>query len=284
MVQNMNSIGSKPSPAPVSVVIPCYRSADTVIEAVASVDAQTSRPREVILVDDCSGDDTPAKLHALSMQYPEGWVRVEILPENSGPSRARNAGWNMATQPYVAFLDSDDTWFPEKIAMQLSVMEKHPDMAMLAHPMQLAERGETAPATQWPPRFHRIGRVRLMFNNPFQTSTVLLKRDLPFRFDERFRRVEDFMLWAQILYSGHACGKLEQPLAMLHKHPFGAGGLSGDLRAMHIAGRQVRNELRRQGLVSWPEHYLTRCIAEVRKVRHRAVLALRRHRARQANA
>ena len=99
----------------VSVVIPCFRCTGTIERAVASVAAQTRRPAEVILVDDASGDDTQKLLQKLSQHFEPGWIKLVFLEQNVGAASARNAGWDQATQTYVAFLDADDAWHPKKI-------------------------------------------------------------------------------------------------------------------------------------------------------------------------
>lgn len=261
--------------APVSVVIPCYRCAGTIAASVASVAAQTRRPVEVILVDDASGDGTLDALHALAELHPPGWVVVVAAPANGGPSRARNLGWERASQPYVAFLDADDTWAPQKIALQMEVLEADPDLALVAHRMAVRERGAKTLPVRPPVRATAIGRRRFLLNNPFPTASVVLRRDLPFRFNERFRRVEDFLLWAEIGFSGYRCAKLNQVLAYWHKPTFGAGGLSADLDAMHRAGKEVRRELLRKGLVTPAEHWFARSIGLVRRTRRRLLLAMR---------
>jgi glycosyltransferase involved in cell wall biosynthesis len=263
--------------APVSVVIPCFRCAATIGNAVASVAAQTLRPAEVMLVDDASGDDTLQTLHRLASEYEAGWVKVVALPANGGPSRARNAGWEQARQPYIAFLDADDTWHPRKLELQMAALRADPDIALIAHRMIVRDRDSTMPALRPPIRTAIVGRRRLLLNNPFPTASVVLRRDLPFRFNENFRRVEDFLLWAQIAFSGYRCAKINQVLASWHKSNYGAGGLSGDLVAMHVAGREVGRELLRQGLVSRPEHYFARMMGTVRRARRNLLMWMRRH-------
>ncbi len=264
--------------APVSVVVPCFRCADTIAAAVASIAAQTLPPAEVLLVEDCSGDRTLEALREVAAAHAEGWIKVIALPANGGPSRARNAGWQVASQEYIAFLDADDSWFPAKLELQMAAFRADPLIALIAHRMVVRERGLAPPALRRPVRASIIGRRRLLLNNPFPTASVVLRRDLPFRFDEKYRRVEDFLLWAQIVFSGYRCAKINQTLAAWHKPNYGAGGLSEDLAAMHQAGREVRQELLRQGLVSLPEHYFARAIGMLRKARRNLLMAGRRHR------
>ena len=126
-------------------------------------------------------------------------------------------------------------------------------------------------------RFGRIvGRRRLLHNNPFPTPSVMLRRDIPFRFNEDFRRVEDFLLWAQIAHSGYRCAKINQVLGYLHKPGYGAGGLSGDVAAMRQAGREVGDELQRLGLVSARERMFTRSVGMIRRARRHLLLMFRR--------
>ncbi len=261
--------------APVTVVVPCYRCTRTIAASVESIAAQTLLPAEVILVDDCSGDGTPGVLREVARRYPAGWVRVLESPQNGGPSQARNIGWAHATQEYIAFLDADDSWAPRKLELQMAALRDDPEIALIAHRMDVRDREAGPPPLRPPVRVARVGRRRLLLNNPFPTASVVLRRDLPFRFNENFRRVEDFLLWAQIAFSGYRCAKLNQTLASWHKANYGAGGLSGDLAAMHRAGKEVRRVLLEQGLVSPAEHVVARAIGMVRRARRNVLMLLR---------
>jgi len=261
--------------APVSVVVPCYRCAGTIGASVASVAAQTLPPAEVLLIDDCSDDGTLEALNELASNYPKDWIKVIGSPRNGGPSQARNIGWAHASQPYIAFLDADDTWAPAKLELQVAALRDDPGIALIAHRMDVRERDAGPPSIRSPVRVRILGRKRLLFNNPFPTASVVLRRDLPFRFNEKFRRVEDFLLWAQICFSGYRCAKINQTLASWHKANYGAGGLSGDLAAMHQAGKEVRRELLKQGLVTPTEHCIARVIGTVRRARRNLMMVLR---------
>jgi glycosyltransferase involved in cell wall biosynthesis len=245
----------KDAPAPVSTVIPCFRCVETIGEAVASVAAQVACPAEVLLVDDASGDGTLQRLHEVARAYPSGWVRVFSMSRNSGPSGARNRGWNAATQPWIAFLDADDTWHPLKLKLQMEVLGSDPRIELLAHLMNVQARSMAPPPLTYPLRVRVVPAHLLQLRSPFPTASIMLRRDLPFRFDESRWRAEDFLLWAQILLSGHRCARINQVLASWHKPPFGAGGLSGDLAAMYAASIDVRRELHAQGLLGlWQMH------------------------------
>jgi glycosyltransferase involved in cell wall biosynthesis len=256
-------------------VVPCFRCKDSIRQTVASVAGQSLLPAEVILVEDCSGDGTLGVLHEVAALYPAGWVRVHAMPRNGGPSRARNAGWGLAGQPYVAFLDADDSWHPEKLRLQMQALLAEPDIALSGHPMNVQDRAAPPPPLRGRAVSRPVRRHTLLLKNPFPTASVILKRDLPFRFDEERWRVEDFLLWAQIVLSGHRSVKVNQVLASWHKAPFGAGGLSGDIEAMYRAGVEVRAQLHRSGLLSGPEYRVAQAVGALKQARRRALVRLR---------
>jgi glycosyltransferase involved in cell wall biosynthesis len=262
--------------APVSVVVPCFRCADTIAAAVASVADQILRPAEILLVDDASGDGTLERLWQLARHYPEGWIKVLSMPRNGGPSGARNLGWEHASQVWIAFLDADDTWHPHKLKLQMEVVARDPQIAVLFHPMNVQPREAPAPALTYPLKVTVSRRHLVRFRTSFPTASIVLRRHLPFRFDETRKRAEDFLLWAQILLSGYRCACLNQVLASWHKEPFGEGGLSGDLAAMYAAALDARRELHAQGLLGWWQLQLLNCISLVRHTRRHILTFARR--------
>lgn len=106
----------------VSVVIPTYNRSDLVHRAVRSVLAATAPGDEVIVVDDGSTDDTGEVVRRFG--DPVRYVRIE----NSGPAAARNVGIGLARNPLLAFLDSDDEWFADKLELQRRVLERFPEV------------------------------------------------------------------------------------------------------------------------------------------------------------
>jgi len=262
--------------SPVSVVVPCFRCAATIGDAIASILAQTVRPAEVLLVEDCSGDDTLATLHRIAADHEPGWIKVIALPDNGGPSRARNTGWQQAEQPYIAFLDSDDSWGPRKLELQMAALQSDPAIALIAHRMIVRPRGTAVPAVQPPVRVQIVGRRTVLLRNPFPTASVVLRRDLPLRFDEDFWRSEDYLLWSQIVFSGHRCAKIDQVLAIWNERGHGDIGLSDDLAAIQRSRREARRKLMRQGLVSRAEYVFASLIGALARLRRDLVLRLRR--------
>ncbi|MFC3653472.1 glycosyltransferase family 2 protein [Dyella humi] len=255
--------------APVSVVVPCFRCTATIDDAIASIKAQTLLPAEVLLVEDGSGDGTLAALHRVAAAHEDGWIKVIALADNGGPSRARNAGWERAVQPYIAFLDADDTWGPRKLELQMAALKADPSIALIAHRMIVRPRGTPIPELQGPPRTQIIGRGRLLFHNPFPTASVMLRRDLPYRFDHQVWYSEDYLLWSQILFSGHRCAKIDQVLAIWNQRGPGEHGLSDNFMAVHRARRIMRRRLMREGFISLPEYLFTLAVGVLSLIRRK---------------
>lgn len=114
----------KPS---VSVVIPVFNGASFVAKAVASVRAQTVKDVEIIVVDDGSTDGTQGVLAELQRTEGITWFQQD----HGGPARSRNRGIEVARGEFVALLDCDDVWLPEKLEAQLEVVQRRPDVGVV---------------------------------------------------------------------------------------------------------------------------------------------------------
>lgn len=218
--------------APVSVIIPCYRCAGTIQRAVDSVIAQTLPPHEIILIDDFSNDDgqTLGALDRLRQMYQRTNIKILSLHKNSGPGSARNAGWEESSQPYLAFLDADDSWHPKKLETHYQWMAEHPDVVLSGHPSVKIAIGDAMPdLPQKKLVACRVNRRGLLFKNCFPTRSVMLKREVPYRFIPEKRYAEDYLLWLTIVFSGQPAWFLNMPMAHSYKEEFGAGGLTANL-------------------------------------------------------
>jgi len=215
-------------PASVSVVIPCWRCADVVGRAVASVAAQTLPALEIILIDDASGDATLPTLHGLASRHRPGWVKVIALPANAGPGAARNAGWDAATGDYVALLDADDAWHSRKLELQMAWMARHPDVDLTGHGSKVMRQGESEPAASTAPNARPVTIANILYANPILTRTVVMKRAIRQRFAGRLV-AEDLLLWLELVASGTSARVLDAPLAFSYRPEFSPGGYSGDL-------------------------------------------------------
>jgi glycosyltransferase involved in cell wall biosynthesis len=120
-----------------TVVIPAYNAADTICQALESVLAQTAPAREVIVVDDGSTDGTSRAIGQVG-----GPVTV-ISQSNQGPGAATTVGLKRVSTPFVATLDADDLWLPDKIARQARCFRDYPDVAGVFSLAQLFRDGAT---------------------------------------------------------------------------------------------------------------------------------------------
>ena len=218
--------------APVSVIIPCYCCAKTLQRAIESVFAQTMLPTEIITIDDSSIDNTFLLLNDLSKKY-VGKIKVIKLESNVGAASARNIGWSLATQPYIAFLDADDAWHPKKLEIQLEFMIKNPQVSLCGHDYKVLKN------THMPPKWNLrefsstlISKNAMLMSNKLVTPSIMLKSSLPNRFLKGRRYVDDHLLWLELIFEGHEIVKLNIELVAIYKDLFGFSGLSSNLLLM----------------------------------------------------
>lgn len=222
--------------ADVSVVIPCYQCSETIGRALNSIFNQTLKPKEIILIDDASGDGTVEGLKSLKNKHGD-LIQVVRLPKNVGAASARNIGWDLATQPYIAFLDSDDAWHSKKIEIQYGYMTKNPDVVISGHLCRELSKGEID-ELNWPVELKSVRTLSwmpLLLKNQFVTPSVMLKKDVAFRFFERKRYMEDHLLWLEIVSEKLVAVKLNIELVAIFKPMYGASGLSSNMWLMEKA-------------------------------------------------
>src|ERR1051326_3196890 len=146
----------------VSTVIPVFNRAAMLDAAVASVLAQTHRPIEIVVVDDGSTDDTPARADAIAAAHPEV---VVIHQSNAGPGAAREAGRRAARGEFVQFLDSDDLLWPRKFELQVAALERAPECGVAYGWTRLIVNG----AIDEKPWKHTGERIETMFPSMLQS-------------------------------------------------------------------------------------------------------------------
>lgn len=268
----------EPKTAPVSVVIPCFRCSKTIERAVSSVARQTALPHEIVLVDDHSGDGTLAVLEHLAGKYPQCRIKIVALPQNVGAGEARNAGWNASSGKYVAFLDADDAWHPRKIEIQYQYVASHDDVVLCGHGHKILEGLSGLP--DWgigDCSGEPVSRLSLLLSNPFVTPSVMIRRDVPYRFLDGRRYMEDHLLWMQIACAGLPVIKLSAELAAIYKLSFGESGLSSNITAMGKADLANYRHIYREGSInlvqftglaiySMLKHLRRLCILQLRKL------------------
>jgi len=181
----------------ISVIIPVYNGERFLAEAIRSVLDQTLPPDEIIVVDDGSTDGTAqivaelAATAAVPVRY--------VFQENQGPAAARNHGIRLAGGDFLAFLDADDLWLPEKLERQIAHLTQEPTAdGVICHVESFVE-----PGGQWPP-----GRNRALFDQrppAYLPSALLVSRktfDRVGLFDPTYRAGEDTEWFARAFAAG----------------------------------------------------------------------------------
>lgn len=224
-------------PSTVSVIIPAYNAAGLIAECLDSALAQTYREFEIIVVNDGS-PDTNLLERALAPYR----SRIRYLrQENRGPSGARNFGISQTGAPYIAFLDSDDEWFPQHLSENMSMLLQDPSLDLVYSDYVLVREGQRVGhgfglEPQHPPvTFEKI----LTEECTVGTSTIVAKRQSVINaglFDERFRCCEDFDLWLRMSFQG-AKISYHSGLHMLHR--LAPESLSGNRYTMKRARIEV---------------------------------------------
>ena len=233
----------------ISVIIPCFRCQETVERALDSVLAQSLQASEIFLIDDASGDGTLDLLRDLERLHTP-LVRVISLAENGGPGLARNAGWDAASQPWIAFLDADDAWHPRKLEMQWGWLSAHPEVDLCGHDTRWAADGRIDHPVKSAPQVSWLNLKQMLLSNRLPTRSVMLRRELPLRF--RGRDVtEDYLLWLQIIADGRIASRLEVCLAYSLRPDFSPGGYSGHLWAHEKRELAALRTLGVEGQFSW---------------------------------
>ncbi|AXJ95606.1 MULTISPECIES: glycosyltransferase [unclassified Sphingomonas] len=206
----------------VSFVIPSYNGEGFIGETLRSIEAQTLRDWEAIVVDDGSSDGT----RALIRDWPDPRVRLIERDQNGGPVLARNMGVAAARGRYIAGLDQDDLCLPDRIARQVAYLDRHRDVALLGTQAEQLRDGRVS-AMHYPTHTtpDLIGWLSWI-ENPLVWSTVMIRADVAHRLDPFSRPdlvyAEDFDLYHRIAAFGRLA-RLDEPLVLYRQH---AGGVS----------------------------------------------------------
>ena len=179
----------------ISVVIPTYNRREFAFNAIESVLNQTAHVGEIIVVDDGSQDGTS---DAIKRHFPEVNLLVQ---DRSGVSASRNRGIRAATSEWIALLDSDDVWLPQKISTQLAYANTHPHARLIHCDEHWVRNGR--PLNQKSYHQKSAGDIfaRSLERCLISPSAVILKRDLFEQvgyFDESLPACEDYDLWLRI--------------------------------------------------------------------------------------
>lgn len=242
----------------VSVVIPVYNSYDSLAKSLDSIVAQSVSVEEVIVVDD--GSFRKEGAYDLIERYKK-FLNLHFfeLGSNFGAAYARNFGVLKANAKYLAFLDSDDVWSPQKIETQFYFMEKGGyhltghgyifDLSSVDFPDFLALKF----------KYRVVPLHRFVWGNPIFTPTVMVRREGFVLFDDDFRRMEDYKCWFENFRKG-GVATIDAYLAGGFKQPIGSSGLSGSVELMHKDYLSVLQRLYKNGAMSFAYYFSSRLV------------------------
>lgn len=213
----------------ISVVIPAYNSAPYIARAIESVLTQTSPAEEIIVVDDGSSDNTADVVHSYESRI------IYIRQGNAGVSVARNTGIETATSDWVAFLDADDEWVPDKLKLQREHLARNPHLVWTmsnyicckcaeGHQQHVYDQGRSEPVLAGKEFYtdYFDAFCRSVCGN---TNTMLIKKAVLYEaglFRAGQPRMNDEDMWFRIAYRYPPIGYVGTPLAIYHRQVAGS--------------------------------------------------------------
>lgn len=223
----------------ISVVIPFYNASKTIERALNSVLKQSFQSYEIIIVDDGSEESHFSKLQDIVSCLNDSKIKLIRLDKNSGAATARNVGWNNSLGKYIAFLDSDDSWISYKLELQYNFMKDNTNVSLSSHSIEIISEADQINSNIEDINPRKISKKEILLKNPLPTPTVMIKKDIPYRFEYGRRYVDDHLLWMEIILDDNEAVKLENKLAYVYKPMYGASGLSSHILRMEKAELQA---------------------------------------------
>ena len=182
----------------VSAIMTVYNGEQYVAQAIESLQQQSLRDIEIVVVDDGSSDHTPDIL--ASIQATDSRIRVITKPR-IGRARALNVAWRQAQGKYIANLDADDMAEPERLEKQLSFLQQHPEVGVLGAACKVLDKDNGETYFRYPPTNDMTLKHEIIRRNPFVHSVVMMPRQALERiggYDEQLGVAIDYDLWIRI--------------------------------------------------------------------------------------
>ena len=217
----------------VSVIMPAYNSETYIKSAIRSVQAQTVDNWELLVLEDGSKDSTPEIVAKLAAED----ERIRLLPneKNMGPARTRNRGMDLCTGKYIAFLDSDDIWYPDKLEKQLALAEEYEADIMYCSYAIVDSQGKSRSADFIVPP--QADLKYMLVKSVFSCSTAMLRRSSvgDSRFPVDFYH-EDYAFWLSLLQKGLAARGTPEVLAAyrVSENSRASNKLASAVRRWHV--------------------------------------------------
>jgi len=200
----------------VSVIMAAYNSERYIGHSIRSVQQQSFENWELIVSDDCSTDGTPSTVEIL--RKADKRIRLLTSEDNHGPAVARNRAIEGASGRHIAFLDSDDIWFSEKLERQIDFARSKDakftcGLCNLVRDQADGTGYEDLRTTLHSPE--RLTYRRMLLNNYVQSPTAMYDSEaIGKQYMPLIRKRQDYALWLQILRLGHTCWCIQEPLAL----------------------------------------------------------------------
>ena len=202
----------------ISIILPAYNAEKTLAESVDSVLAQTYDKIELVIIDDGSTDGT----RAIAEKYAQKDCRVKVLCNevNIGVLKTRMRGVRSAKGQWLAFIDSDDLWDPDKLKRQMQLQERTGSVLTYCSSKFIGYDGNEISWVMHVPA--EVNYRRLLKQNVILNSSVVVRKDLflkysPFSEDQRDMH-EDYACWLLILKDGYSVSGLDEPLLTYRVH------------------------------------------------------------------
>lgn len=206
----------------VSIIIPTYNSSLFIKRTIESVFRQTFKDWELIIVDDCSTDQTTDIIEDLMMDNPK--IKLFKTPQNSGaPALPKNIGIEKAQGEYIAFLDHDDEWLPEKLEKQLEFFEKNKNkkIGLVSCGANLINENQKC-FSKYNPNQFRYDFPGILLRNPiYSNSSVMMRKDVINQVGQRdlnMKYSEDWDMWIRTAKAGFELCFVNQLLFNYHLH------------------------------------------------------------------
>ena len=194
----------------VSVITPVYNVERFIDKTLNSILKQSYKNIEIVLIDDCSTDNSAKIIKKFTDKYPN--IIYHKLDKNQGAAVARNTALSLAKGRYVAFLDSDDMWCESKVENQLSFMKQN-DAAITCTAMDCIDEDDK-PLNSVRKVRKRINHKFLLRNTMIATSTVIVDRNKTGDFQMPLRRGgQDYATWLMLMRNGTICYGLNEVLS-----------------------------------------------------------------------
>ncbi len=214
-----------------SIVIPCYNSQDTIVRCIESCISQSFLNFGIVIVDDCSDDDSCSIVESYILNKNLDFkIKLIKLDVNKGPANARNVGIEASDADYIALLDSDDLFYMDKLSVIDNVLTKEPEIDLIGHDYSVNEYiySKTDESIK------SITLCSLLLRNFAVTPSIVFKRSMVTRFDERMCYTEDHDFYLRAKCSGYVIKYLKRPLVVLDRPVLSPGGLSSSKLKMRL--------------------------------------------------